>query len=575
MSATAMNPASRAIALHRLATDELDVLVVGGGVTGAGIALDAVTRGLRVGIVEAQDWASGTSSRSSKLIHGGLRYLQALDFKLVNEALHERELLLDTLAPHLAKPVSFLYPLTKKYVERPYVAAGITLYDLMARLGAKATSPFHRHHTLKGVQRLFPDVRPDVMVGAIQYWDGRVDDARLTLTLVRTAVEYGALAANRVRVTDFVKTDGRVSGAEVTDLETGESFAIKANHVIAAAGVWTEATQDLAEAEGGLKVLASKGIHLVVPRDRLDGDVGFILQTEKSVLFIIPWERYWIIGTTDTPYVQDFTHPVPSAADVDYVIEHANVVLSKPLTRDDVIGTFAGLRPLLQPATKGDGAQSTKVSREHTVTEAAPGLVTIAGGKLTTYRVMAQDAVDFALGETGAKQRPSQTKGTPLLGAAGYRALYAAADTLGAEFGWDGTRVRHLLDRYGSEFNTLVAQCREQADLAKPLEHAPDYLRAEIGYGCTHEGALHLEDLLVNRTRLTYEIADSGLAALPEIADLAAERLGWSDARRQAEVDAYTARVQAERAAASEPDDAAAAAARGAAPEVTDAASAG
>ncbi len=571
MSATAMNPASRAAALRRLAEEELDVLVVGGGVTGAGIALDAVTRGLRVGIVEGQDWASGTSSRSSKLIHGGLRYLQALDFKLVNEALHERELLLDTLAPHLAKPVSFLYPLTKRFVERPYVAAGITLYDVMARLGAKATSPFHRHHTLAGVQRLFPDVRPDVMVGAIQYWDGRVDDSRLTLTLVRTAVEYGALAANRVRVTDFVKTDGRVSGARATDLETGDSLTIRAKHVIAAAGVWTEATQDLAEAEGGLKVLASKGIHIVVPKERLNGEVGFILQTEKSVLFIIPWERYWVIGTTDTPYQQDFTHPVASAADIDYVIDHANVVLSKPISRDDVIGTWAGLRPLLQPATKGDGTASTKVSREHTVTEAAPGLVTIAGGKLTTYRVMAQDAVDFALGEAGAKARPSQTRKTPLLGAAGYSVLSAQADTLGREFGWDATRVRHLLDRYGSEINTLIAQCREQEDLAKPVEHAPDYLRAEFAYGCTHEGALHLEDLLVNRTRLTYEIADSGLAALPEVAALAADKLGWSRERADAEIAAYTARVEAERDAATQPDDAAAAAARAAAAEVTDA----
>ncbi|MFT3833145.1 MAG: glycerol-3-phosphate dehydrogenase/oxidase [Micropruina sp.] len=571
MSATALNPTSRAAALSRLAAEELDVLVVGGGVTGAGIALDAVTRGLRVGIVEGQDWASGTSSRSSKLLHGGLRYLQALDFKLVNEALHERELLLATLAPHLAKPVSFLYPLTKKYIERPYVAAGITLYDVMARLGAKATSPFHRHYTLAGVQKLFPDVRPDVMVGAIRYWDARVDDSRLTLTLIRTAVEYGALAASRVKVTDFTKTDGRVDGAEVTDLESGESFTIKAKHVIAAAGVWTEQTQDLAEAEGGLKVLASKGIHIVVPKERLDGEVGFILQTEKSVLFIIPWERYWVIGTTDTPYHQDFTHPVASQADIDYVIDHANVVLQKPISRDDVIGTWAGLRPLLQPATKGDGTASTKVSREHTVTEAAPGLVTIAGGKLTTYRVMAADAVDFALGEAGAKAKPSQTKHTPLMGAAGYQALSGQADSLGAEFGWDGRRVRHLLDRYGSEINTLIAQCREQADLANPVEHAPDYLRVEFGYGCTHEGALHLEDLLVNRTRLTYEIADSGLAALPEIAALAADRLGWDDARRDAEIAAYTARVEAERAAAGEPDDASAAQARSAARDVTDA----
>ena len=569
MSTTAMNPDTRSAALEDMASQELDILVVGGGITGAGIVLDAVSRGLRVGIVEAQDWASGSSSRSSKLAHGGLRYLQQLDFKLVTEALHERELLLSTLAPHLVKPISFLYPLHKRIIERPYVTAGIGLYDVLARVGGtskEAAMPFHKHYSREGVRKIFPDFRADAMVGAVKYWDGRVDDARLTLNIVRTAVEYGALAANRARVSDFIEENGTVVGAEVVDLENGSVHSVRAKKVVAAAGVWTEATQDLAHADGGLKVLASKGIHIVVPKERIRGESGLILQTEKSVLFVIPWERYWVIGTTDTPYHQDLVHPVASAADIDYVIEHANVVLETPLTREDVIGTWAGLRPLLQPGTK-DGGQSSKVSREHTVSEAMPGLITIAGGKLTTYRVMAKDAIDVALGAE-AKNRPSETHRTPLLGADGYHALQGQVSTFGAKHGWDEARVQHLLDRYGSEIVAIEAMVAERPDLANELEGAPAYLRAEIAFGCVKEGALHLEDLLVNRTRLTYEVADSGEGAAQEVTELAGELLGWDEDRKASEMKAYADRCAAERDAARQPDDEAAAAARGDAGQV-------
>jgi glycerol-3-phosphate dehydrogenase len=551
---------------------ELDVLVVGGGITGAGLALDAVTRGLRTGIVEAQDWAGGTSQWSSKLVHGGLRYLQQLDFKLVSEALRERELLLDFLAPHLVKPVPFLYPLTHRFWERPYVTAGIGLYDALAHIGAKvATLPYQRHYSFKGVQRVFPDIKPGSMVGAVKYWDGQVDDARLVVTIVRTAVRYGALAANRTRAVSFPTDEtGRVVGATVRDLETGAEHTVRAKSVIAATGVWTEQTQDLAHAEGGLKVLASKGIHIIVPRERIRGESGLILQTEKSVLFIIPWARYWIIGTTDTPYHQDLVNPVATAEDIDYVIDHANVVLDRPLTREDVIGTYAGLRPLLQPGTKkgGGDAQSTKISREHTVTEVAPGLITIAGGKLTTYRVMAEDAVDLALGEERAKAVPSVTDRTPLLGAEGYLALRHQAGSLGARHDWNEERVQHLLGRYGSAITEIAELVEDRPDLGRPLEGAPAYLRAEIVHACTHEGALHLEDIFDTRTRLTWEQARHGLDAVEEIADLAAEALGWDDRRRGAEVEAYRLRCAAEDEAARTPDDTAAAAARAAAPDV-------
>ncbi|MBD2765460.1 glycerol-3-phosphate dehydrogenase/oxidase [Kocuria sp. cx-455] len=548
----------------------LDVLVIGGGITGAGVALDAVTRGLRTGIVEAQDWAGGTSRWSSKLVHGGLRYLQQLDFKLVTEALHERERLLYTLAPHLVKPVPFLYPILHRVWERPYVTAGIGLYDTLAHVGSKVASmPFHRHLTRRGVQEAFPSIKPDAMVGAVKYWDGRVDDARLVLTLIRTAAGYGALAATRTKVTGLLKDGDAVVGARVTDLETGEGFDIRARKVIAATGVWTEQTQDLADTDGGLKVMASKGIHIVVPRERIKGEVGLILQTEKSVLFVIPWEHYWIIGTTDTPYEQDISAPVATAADIDYVIEHANVVLDQPLTRDDVIGSFAGLRPLLQPGVKDDTETvSTKVSREHTVAEVVPGLISIAGGKLTTYRIMAQDAVDFALGRDRAKQVPSVTERTLLHGADGYLPLTRQVEQISNRYGWTPDIVEHLLNRYGSAISEIGALVDERADLAEPLTGAPDYVRAEIVQAARNEGVLHLADVFQTRTRMSYDQPDHGLAAVEEVANLLAEELGWDTERTAAEVRAYRDLSAAEDAAAETADDTAAAAARAAAPSL-------
>ncbi|NKY38348.1 glycerol-3-phosphate dehydrogenase/oxidase [Cellulomonas septica] len=538
--------------------NELDVLVIGGGVTGAGIALDAVTRGLSTAIVDAQDWASGTSSRSSKLVHGGLRYLQMLDFHLVREALTERDLLINTLAPHLVKPVSFLYPLENRVWERAYVGAGVLLYDTLATVnGSKRAMPMHQHLSRKGMERLFPDLRHDAAVGAVRYWDASVDDARLVETLVRTAVSYGAHAASRTQVLDLhTTTGGAVTGAELVDLETGEHLDVRARAVINATGVWTEETESLAGTEGGLRVLASKGIHIVVPRSRIAGNTGLILQTEKSVLFIIPWSRYWVIGTTDTPWEQDLVHPVATSADIDYVIEHANAVLSRPISRDDVIGTWAGLRPLLQPHVK-EGTSSAKVSREHTVASPTPGLTVIAGGKLTTYRVMAKDAVDFAIGSR-ATSLPSLTHDLPLVGAEGLRVFQRQAKAIGAKYGWDRPRMDHLLHRYGSLLGELIDLVDAEPGLAEPLANAPAYIGAEIVYAVSHEGALHLDDVMMHRTRLNYEQADKGVGALDEIVDLVAPVLGWDERARSKEIAAYVARAEAEDAAAQEHDDAAA-----------------
>ncbi|MFI2362029.1 FAD-dependent oxidoreductase [Promicromonospora sp. NPDC019610] len=573
MASTRLTAEARTQALAALEASaspaaELDVLVIGGGVTGAGIALDAVTRGLSTAVVEAQDWAQGTSSRSSKLVHGGLRYLQMLDFELVHEALTERDLLLRDLAPHLVRPVPFLYPLEHRVWERAYVGAGIALYDVLATVTpGRRPMPFHRHLSRHQMETKFPDLAHDAAVGAVQYWDASVDDARLVATLIRTAASYGAHAASRTQVVSLTQgATGAVNGAVVVDLETGKEITVRARSVINATGVWTEDTEALAGSEGGLRVLASKGVHLIVPRERIRGHVGLILQTEKSVLFVIPWSRYWIIGTTDTHWSLDPTHPVATSTDIDYVLDHANAVLAHPLTREDVIGTYAGLRPLLQPGTK-EGTSSAKVSREHTVASPTPGLTVVAGGKLTTYRIMAKDAVDFAIGQRAAAL-PSITHQIPLTGAVGLRAVQRQARTWGKRFGWSPPMLDHLLHRYGANLAEIVELCDADPSLAKPLEHASAYLRAEVHYAVSHEGALHLEDVLSHRTRLVYEVADSGTAAADEIAAVVGPLLGWDAADTEREISAWQARIDAERQAAQEPDDEGAERARLTTPDV-------
>jgi glycerol-3-phosphate dehydrogenase len=563
--ATALSPTARRDALAGMADKELDVLVIGGGVVGAGSALDAVTRGLTTAIVEARDWASGTSSRSSKLIHGGLRYLEMLDFGLVKEALSERGLLLDRVAPHLVKPVPFLYPLQHRVWERAYVGAGVALYDTMAYTSGTAHGlRHHRHLTRKGALREAPCLRKDMLTGAIQYWDGEVDDARFTLTVTRTAASFGALVANRTMVTGFLRQGERVTGASVTDLETGQSFEVRAKQVINATGVWTDDTQGLADTRGQFHVRASKGIHLVVPRDRLPSSTGIILRTEKSVLFVIPWGRHWIIGTTDTDWSLAKTHPAASASDIDYLLDHVNAVLNSPLTREDVEGVYAGLRPLLS----GEEESTSKLSREHVVGHPVPGLVVVAGGKFTTYRVMAADAVDEAARTLDARVPDSCTTEIPLVGADGYRALWNQRRSLAVTVGIHVARIEHLLNRYGSNVYELFDLLRESPSLAAPLPGADDYLAVEARYAVTHEGALHLDDVLARRTRISIESWDRGVAAAPAVADQMADVLGWSDEDKKREVDHYLARVAAERESQTQPDDSSAEAARLEAPDI-------
>ncbi len=565
-----LTTSQRNAALESLGAEEFDVLVIGGGVTGAGIALDAASRGLRTAVVEAQDWASGTSSRSSRLIHGGLRYLYNLDFKLVYEALTERARLLTTIAPHLVEAQPFLWPLKTRVIERAYSAVGVGLYDALSIAGAggKKVVPIQHHLSKKGALERFPEIKSSALVGAIEFYDARVDDARLVIQLIRTAVQYNAVAVSRAKVSELDKGEGgRITGATVTDLETGNSVKVRAKHVIAATGVWTEDTQDMAGGTGGLKVLASKGIHIVIPRDRLKAKSGMFLRTEKSVLFIIPWQHYWVIGTTDTAWHEQLKHPVPTSEDIDYVLAHANEILDKPLTRDDIIGTYAGLRPLLQPKLL-DESKSTKVSREHTVTEVAPGMVAIAGGKYTTYRVMAEDAVDFALGKDMTTKHPSITANLPLLGAVGFDAMLNQSERLGAKYGFDADRMHHLLRRYGSELTDLLATIDEDPTLGEPLAAAPQFIRAEVHRACTVEGAIHLEDIFISRVRLNSESPDRGGSAVDEVAEVAGKALGWDDDRLASEKANYRGRIAAELAAQETTSDDAASQARMAADDI-------
>ena len=541
---TALNPQHRSASLDALASGEVDVLVVGGGVVGAGTALDAVTRGLTTGLVEQRDFASGTSSRSSKLVHGGLRYLEMLDFGLVREALEERGLLLTRLAPHLVRPVPFLYPLTHHGWERPYVGAGLALYDAMAMAGKYDMGvPRHKHLSRRGALRLAPDLRPDALVGAIRYYDAQVDDARHTMMLARTAATHGAHVASRTKVVAFLREGERVTGARVVDLETGRGIDVRARVVVNAAGVWTNDIQELVGGRGSLRVQASKGIHLVVPRDRIRSETGLILRTEQSVLFVIPWGRHWIIGTTDTPWDLDKAHPAASRADIDYLLGHLNPVLKEPLTHADVEGVYAGLRPL----ASGESEPTSRISREHTVVAPVPGLVMIAGGKYTTYRVMGRDAVDAAVHSLGGTVPASVTDVVRLVGADGFETRTNQRESLARRSGLHVARIDHLLGRYGGLVDELLELVDVRPDLAAPLAGTEDYLRAEIVYAVSHEGARHLDDVLTRRTRISIETFDRGVHAARPTAELMAPELGWDQARLDEEVDHYLRRVEAER----------------------------
>ncbi|MDO8646759.1 MAG: glycerol-3-phosphate dehydrogenase/oxidase [Candidatus Planktophila sp.] len=536
-----LNPKQRESAIAVLGSESFDILVIGGGVNGVGAALDAASRGLKVALIESQDIAAGTSSRSSKLIHGGLRYLEQYDFKLVREALHERELLVSTLCPHLVKPVGFLFPLTEKFKERTYVGAGLALYDVLRGFGR--TLPWHKHLSQKQINEIAPSLRPDIILGAIKYFDAQVDDARHTLSVARTAARHGAIIATRMSAESLIREGKQIIGVNAKDLVSGKSIAIKATVTVMCAGIWSDALHEKFDLVAGYNVTMSKGVHIVLPGAAINSDAGIILKTPVSVLFIIPWGDKWIVGTTDTPYTGDRAEPFANREDVQYIVDQANRVLTPNIKFDEIIGVYAGLRPLV--ANKKSSA-TTKLSREHTVDRPAPGFVSIAGGKYTTYRIMGKDVIDLAAIELRRLIPESVTDRLPLVGADGYFALVQQVDRLAEESGLSAESITHLLNRYGSMISEVLELIKENPALGKKLSPDLPYIRAEIYYAASHEGAQSIDDVISRRTRIAFEAHNHGLYLVEAISEIIAPVLGWSTKERKSSVAAYESLVERE-----------------------------
>lgn len=543
-----LNPTQRAEALATLAAataaDPLDLLIVGGGVVGAGAALDAASRGLTVGLIEQRDLASGTSSRSSRLAHGGLRYLENREFGLVHEALTERGLLLDRIAPHLVSPLPFVMPLAGRVWEKSYVGAGVTLYDVLSRVGAYGgTLPRPRTLSRAAVLGVAPSLAAGSIKGGVRFHDAQIDDARHTLAAARTAVGFGAAVVTRCRAVQAI-TEPLDEGSRVVGLVVAaddRQIPVHARTVLSATGVWTDDFKRLAGVtDDGSQVRQAKGVHLIVPRDRIKSTTAVITRTPTSVLFLLPWGDKWLVGTTDTDYEGDLADPRATAEDVAYLLEQANRWLDPPLTQQDVVGVYCGLRPLVAAQlTAGDDGATAELSREHVVLRPTPGLVMIAGGKYTTYRVMAKDAVDavmaertaFVAGDPGA----CRTQDIPVAGAEGYPQLWPGRARLAREWGVSEDVAVHLLRRHGDRTHRVIDVIIDEPDLVEPLHPAAPYLKAEVVIAVRDEGARTVEDVMVRRTRLAIETADVGRSALATVVDLMGRELGWDAAERAAQ----------------------------------------
>ncbi|HEX7951301.1 MAG TPA: glycerol-3-phosphate dehydrogenase/oxidase [Candidatus Limnocylindrales bacterium] len=538
---------ARRATLGTLAGERYDVLVIGGGIVGAGAFLDASSRGLRAALVEQADIASGTSGRSSRLIHGGLRYLEQLHFGLVSEALAERSRLL-RLAPHLVRLEPFLFPIYGiPLVHQGFYGAGIFLYDL---LGARKDGGFARHLRPAGALEYAPDLKREGLTAGIVYHDGVEDDARLALTVVRTALACGtgSLAATRVRAEAPLVEAGRIVGATVRDLESGSTFELRAAKVIDATGVWVARPEErFAPDPGSAHVVPSRGSHVLIRRERLTAAGGMTLRIPGRVVFIIPWPDHWIIGTTDHLDERPPDHLSAPNEDVDELLATVNRTTHLDLTRADIVGTYAGMRPLVG----GSGDSTVKTSREHKVTTDASGLVRIGGGKYTTYRVMARDAVDAALGRKEARRRPSATAELALLGAAAEADLDRLARALGGTSdGAEAVANTRLVRRHGTlapEVLELGRALGLVADDGGPRSlGAGGHLAAEVPWAVRHELARSLDDVLARRMRLAQVMPDRGASIAPRVAELMGAELGWDPARQAREVRAYLENAAAE-----------------------------
>jgi glycerol-3-phosphate dehydrogenase len=558
----------RAEALRRLAEEEFDVLVVGGGITGAGVALDAASRGLRTALVERHDFASGTSSKSSKMVHGGLRYLQQRDFRLVYEALHERQILLQN-APHLVSPLPFLIPLfgrdgvVNKAVSRTYSTA-LWLYDLT---GGWRIGKGHKRINRAAALSHLPTLRADRLVAAFIYYDARADDARLTLAVVRTAaVEHQAVCANYAEVTGFVHDgNGRVSGAKVrawTPTSDAGSAArstdieVKARVVVNATGVWADDLRALDEATHPHSLRPAKGIHVTVPRSRLPADVAAVIpvRSDKRSIFVVPWpdgdDVY--LGTTDTNWTGSLDDPSVTPEDVEYLLGAANATTTSDLTPADVTGVWAGLRPLLDPGDKHLSERTQDLSRRHTVKVSEHGVVTVTGGKLTTYRLMAEQTVDAAaklLDKPGIG--PCKTKHLKIIGAPAEGTRGSVVDRVrdrihdGAGSELSDEEITDLFRRHGTETPALLEIADGRPELLEPMIDGLPYLNVEILWAARNEMAMTVDDVLSRRTRSLLRRASASAAVAPQVGALLAGELEREPAEIADEAKAFSDSVTA------------------------------
>ncbi len=511
-----------------------DLLVIGGGITGTGIARDAAMRGLKVALLEQADLAYGTSSRSSKLIHGGLRYLEHYEFKLVFESVSERALL-SRLAPHLVRPLPFVFPGFKgDRVPLMMMAAGVTLYDLLA-LGRSYR--LHRRYGKRATLQLEPQLRETGLKGSLLYFDCATDDARLTLATAISAHDHGAHIFTRVRADELRVHRGTVEGVEATDLLTGEQHSLRAHVVICAMGPWTDEFLGRNRPQPTRLLRPTKGVHLVVRRDRLPVEHAVVMAGpgDHRILFAIPWGTHTYVGTTDTDFDGDVGDVHATADDVEYLLGVVNRDFPDlDLTTEDVVSTWSGLRPLIDDQ---DSDSESSVSREHHLQVDEDGLVLIAGGKLTTYRTMAGEVLEATRDLLRAKSvhlESCSTDTRPLTG--GGNPPPPVEEIVGA---LGATRCEHLRGRYGSDWNAVARLMLDQPELAEPVVEGLPFLAGDLLHALREEGALTIEDLLWRRSEILLKAPDQGLECLEQVADLAASQLGWDDERKSREMADY------------------------------------
>lgn len=493
-----------------------DVIIVGGGATGVGVAIDAASRGYRTLLLERGDIAQGTSSRSTKLVHGGVRYLQQGNVALVIDALKERGLLLAN-APHLVRNLSFVVP-NYEWWEGPFYGIGLKMYDVLAgKQGFGRSRMLSRART----RQLLPTLEPEGLNGGVIYYDGQFDDARLAINMAQTAIEQGAVVLNHAPVTALVKEDGLVTGVRARDAETGREWELRAGAVVNATGPWTDELRRMDDPSAARLVRHSQGVHLVLARDFLPGESAIMVPKtdDGRVLFAIPWHDRVVVGTTDTPVAEASVEPVAQEEEIEFLLEHAGRYLDRDPERSDVLSVFAGLRPLVG----GEAAEGTtsSLSRDHTLVISEAGLVTITGGKWTTYRKMAEDTVDQAATLAGLEDRPCVTRGLHLHG------YHQHAERFGE------------LEGYGSDAPALRDLFDQDPRYARPLHDAFPFRAGQVVWAVRHELARTVEDVLSRRTRALLLDARAAMDAAPTVAALMAEELERDDAWAEEQVEAF------------------------------------